>query len=267
MIHRSFKKRRFYCFSKRYVRSSNSEDFILLSFFFFFPLFPNFFYLLSCSQFVFPLFFCFVIDIGAAVCLIIIIINLYHSFYFSNCHCQNHRFHNNRLPDESKEGRDVLNEMPTEAERQSVVEVLPKGLGRCVCLCLLCVCVFLYCVCVCLHFFIMCVCLSLSCVCVCVCVFLYHVCVCVCISLLCVCVCLCLLCVCVFLYHVCVCMHFFIMCVCVFLYCFCVCLHFFIMCMCVCRFLYCVCVSVCVCKRSIYELINYVFLLLNTLLL
>jgi hypothetical protein len=36
----------------------------------------------------------------------------------------------NRLPDESKEGRDILNEMPTEAERSSAVEVIPVGLGR-----------------------------------------------------------------------------------------------------------------------------------------
>ena len=44
-----------------------------------------------------------------------------------------HTMHNAfpcRLPDESKEGRDILNEMPTEAERSNVVEVVPKGLGR-----------------------------------------------------------------------------------------------------------------------------------------
>jgi hypothetical protein len=34
------------------------------------------------------------------------------------------------FPDESKEGRDILNEMPTEAERSSAVEVIPVGLGR-----------------------------------------------------------------------------------------------------------------------------------------
>ena len=42
----------------------------------------------------------------------------------THTHCQY------RLPDESKEGRDILNEMPTEAERSSVVEIIPKGLGR-----------------------------------------------------------------------------------------------------------------------------------------
>jgi peptidylprolyl isomerase domain and WD repeat-containing protein 1 len=35
-----------------------------------------------------------------------------------------------RAPDESKESRDVLNEMPTEEERAAVVEAVPKGLGK-----------------------------------------------------------------------------------------------------------------------------------------
>ena len=37
----------------------------------------------------------------------------------------------NRLPDDLNECRDILNEMPTEAERSSAVEVIPVGLGRC----------------------------------------------------------------------------------------------------------------------------------------
>ena len=48
----------------------------------------------------------------------------HHTHTYKHTHCQY------RLPDESKEGRDILNEMPTEAERSSVVEIIPKGLGR-----------------------------------------------------------------------------------------------------------------------------------------
>ena len=105
----------------------------------FLPSFPPLIDFFSCDFFLISLCPIF-LDTAAFLRMMIIFVNYpcyqnYHKIY-----PENHRFYHYRLPDESKEGRDILNEMPTEAERQSVVEVLPKGLGRCVCV-LICLCV------------------------------------------------------------------------------------------------------------------------------